>query len=79
MVVKLALPSAAGAREFESSVIPDDSLPGTRIAMSGRPVELPETLEAHKSRDWVVMNLDAAKDFFDITFQKSWSDRFRKR
>lgn len=41
--------------------------------------ELPETLEAHKSRDWVVMNLEEAKLFFDIPFKKSWLDRFQKR
>ena len=40
--------------------------------------ELPETLEAHKSRDWVVMNLEEAKTFFDVPFKKSWLDRFRK-
>ena len=28
--------------------------------------ELPETLEAHKSRDWVVMNLEVAREFFGI-------------
>lgn len=33
--------------------------------------ELPETLEAHKSRDWIVMNLDEAKSFFGIDFKKS--------
>ena len=33
--------------------------------------ELPETLEARKSRDWVVMNLDEAKKFFGIDFKKS--------
>lgn len=33
--------------------------------------ELPETLEAHKSRDWVVMNLDEARAFFEISFKKS--------
>ena len=32
--------------------------------------ELPETLEAHKSREWIVMNLDAAKEFFGIDFKK---------
>ena len=32
--------------------------------------ELPETLEAHKSRDWGVMDLDAAKDFFELDFKK---------
>lgn len=41
--------------------------------------ELPETLEAHKSRDWVVMDLTAAREFFDIPFKRSWLDRFRKR
>ena len=34
--------------------------------------ELPETLEAHKSREWIVMNLDAAKEFFGIEFKKPW-------
>jgi GTPase SAR1 family protein len=33
--------------------------------------ELPETLEAHKSREWVVMNLDEAREFFEISFKKS--------
>ena len=33
--------------------------------------ELPETLEAHKSRDWLVMNLNDAKEFFGIDFKKS--------
>lgn len=32
--------------------------------------ELPETLEAHKSRDWVVMDLDAAREFFELDFKK---------
>ena len=41
--------------------------------------ELPETLEAHKSRDWVVMNLDEAKKFFDLSFKKSWLDYIWKR
>ena len=41
--------------------------------------ELPETLEAHKSREWVVMNLEEARKFFDISFKKSWLDRFQKR
>lgn len=27
--------------------------------------ELPETLEAHKSRDWVVMNLEVAREFLE--------------
>ncbi len=34
--------------------------------------ELPETLEAHKSREWIVMDLDEAKKFFGIPFRKSW-------
>ena len=41
--------------------------------------ELPETLEAHKSREWIVMNLEEARKFFDISFKKSWLDRFQKR
>lgn len=32
--------------------------------------ELPETLEARKSREWVVMNLDAAREFFGIDFKQ---------
>ena len=32
--------------------------------------ELPETLEARKSREWVIMNLEEAKDFFEINFRK---------
>ena len=39
--------------------------------------ELPETLEAHKSRDWLVMNLNDAKEFFGIDFKKSWLSRWR--
>ena len=34
--------------------------------------ELPETLEARKSREWVVMNLEEAKDFFNIDFRGPW-------
>lgn len=41
--------------------------------------ELPETLEAHKSRDWVVMNLDAAKEFFGISFKKTFWNQLRHR
>ena len=33
--------------------------------------ELPETLEVHKSRDWLVMNLEEAKEFFGLEFKKS--------
>ena len=31
--------------------------------------ELPETLEARKSREWVVMRLDEAKEFFGVQFK----------
>ena len=31
--------------------------------------ELPETLEPHKSRDWLVMDLDEAKEFFGVDFK----------
>lgn len=41
--------------------------------------ELPETLEAHKSREWVVMNLEEAKKFFGISFKKTWISRFQKK
>ncbi len=41
--------------------------------------ELPETLEAHKSRDWVVMNLDAAKEFFGIDFKMTFLDKLRRK
>lgn len=34
--------------------------------------ELPETLEARKSREWVVMNLEEAKSFFEIDFRRRW-------
>lgn len=33
--------------------------------------ELPETLEARKSREWVIMNLEQANDFFGIKFRKT--------
>lgn len=32
--------------------------------------ELPEDLEAQKSREWIVMNLDHACDFFGVDFRK---------
>ena len=41
--------------------------------------ELPETLEAHKSRDWVVMNLDEAKEFFGVDFKTSIISRLLKK
>lgn len=34
--------------------------------------ELPENLEAHKTRDTIVMNLDEAKQFFEIDFKLPW-------
>ena len=37
--------------------------------------ELPETLEAHKSRDWLVMNLEEARKFFGLPFTKSFLDK----
>ena len=33
--------------------------------------ELPETLEAHKSREIVIMSLEEAKEFFQIDFKKN--------
>ncbi|MBP5155798.1 MAG: hypothetical protein J6252_04370, partial [Clostridia bacterium] len=35
--------------------------------------ELPETLEAHRMGDCVVMNLTEASEFFGIDFKKRWS------
>jgi hypothetical protein len=32
--------------------------------------ELPEDLETHKSREWIIMDLDKACDFFGIDFKK---------
>ena len=32
--------------------------------------ELPENLEARKAREWVVMNLEEAKEFFEFDFKK---------
>ncbi|MCR5331583.1 MAG: NgoFVII family restriction endonuclease [Lachnospiraceae bacterium] len=32
--------------------------------------ELPENLEAHKSREWIVMNLEEARKYFEMTFKK---------
>lgn len=40
--------------------------------------ELPEDLEAYKSREWVVMDLNKACEFFNINFKKfSIIDKFR--
>lgn len=41
--------------------------------------ELPENLEARKSRDWVVMNLSEAKQYFEIDFKKPFLDKIFKR
>jgi hypothetical protein len=41
--------------------------------------ELPETLEPHKSRDWLVMNLDEAQQFFGLSFSRTWLDKFRDK
>ena len=35
--------------------------------------EIPETLEAHKTREWITMNLDEATTYFDIDFTKRFS------
>lgn len=40
--------------------------------------ELPETLEPHKSRDWLVMNLDEAQQFFGLSFKKTIWDTIKK-
>lgn len=40
--------------------------------------ELPETLEAHKSRDWVVMNLSEAREFFGLDFRVPFYRRWFK-
>lgn len=37
--------------------------------------ELPETLEAHKAQDWIIMDLDAAREFFGLLFRKSWIEQ----
>lgn len=39
--------------------------------------ELPETLEARKSREWVVMRLDEAKDFFGVQFKPSFFSKLQ--
>lgn len=41
--------------------------------------ELPETLEPRKSREWLIVNLDVARDFFGIPFKSSFLDRLRGR
>jgi hypothetical protein len=32
--------------------------------------ELPERLKAHRSRDWVEMDLDSACEFFGVNFKR---------
>ena len=41
--------------------------------------ELPETLEARKSRELVIMNLAEARAFFDLPFRKPLLDRLLRR
>ena len=41
--------------------------------------ELPETLEARKSREFVIMNLAEARAFFGLPFRKPLLDRFLRR
>lgn len=41
--------------------------------------ELPETLEPHKSREWVVMDLEEARRFFELPFKKTWLERLHMR
>ncbi len=41
--------------------------------------ELPETLVPKKAREWVIMDLNEARRFFDIDFKESLFDRIRKR
>lgn len=41
--------------------------------------ELPETLKAHRSREWIIMDLQEAKNFFGIQFKKSWLDKVKKK
>ncbi|MDO4468010.1 MAG: NgoFVII family restriction endonuclease [Bacillota bacterium] len=40
--------------------------------------ELPENLEIRKSREWLIMNLEEAKKYFEIEFKKSILDLFTK-
>ncbi len=41
--------------------------------------ELPETLEPRKARDWLVVKLDVARDFFGIDFKPKLLDRILGR
>ena len=40
--------------------------------------ELPETLVPRKVREWVIIDLDEAKNFFDIDFKMSFFDRIKR-
>lgn len=40
--------------------------------------ELPETLEPKQSREWVIMNFDEARKFFEVDFKISFFDKFKK-
>lgn len=41
--------------------------------------ELPETLEPHKSRDWLVMNLYEAQEFFGLSFEQTFWKKLHQR
>lgn len=41
--------------------------------------ELPENLKAHRSREWIIMDLEEARKFFGIQFKKSWLERVKKK
>jgi hypothetical protein len=41
--------------------------------------ELPETLEPRKSREWLIVNLDVARDFFGVPFRSTLLDKLRGR
>ena len=34
--------------------------------------ELPENLEVRKSREWIIMNLSEAENYFEMSFRKGW-------
>lgn len=40
--------------------------------------ELPETLESKQSREWVIMNFDEARKFFEVDFKIRFFDKFKK-
>lgn len=41
--------------------------------------ELPETLEPRRSRDWLIVNLDSARNFFGIEFKQTLRERMFSR